>query len=242
MAILALALAVRLSWSLSRPTDEASLSSLPDQREYLELGRNLLHAHSLSFVDLRFNDTVYAFRTPGYPVFLAICGGNIRIARSAQAIVDTLTVLAAYLLARRWLPPPACAFAAILVALNPFLIYFTGLILSETLFTALLAWGMVLLICRQGRFWILGGFLLAVAILVRPGAIGFPVVLGVLAALANRDLPRPYHWPLPVATTMLLLTLLVLGPWAFRNYRLLGKWVWTSTNSGFTTDERGCAR
>jgi len=36
------------------------------------------------------------------------------------------------------------------VAFNPFLIYFSGLLLTETLFTAMLAWGMALL-CARGR-------------------------------------------------------------------------------------------
>ena len=33
---------------------------------------------------------------------------------------------------------------------------------------------------------------------------------------------------------MLLLTVVVLAPWAYRNYRVLGSWVWTATNGGIT--------
>jgi hypothetical protein len=33
---------------------------------------------------------------------------------------------------------------------------------------------------------------------------------------------------------MLLLTLLVLAPWAYRNSRVIGTWVWTTTNGGIT--------
>jgi len=234
LAILALALIARLGWGLTRPADDASLEALPDQREYLAIARNLVAREGLHFVDQRFNDVVYAFRTPGYPVFLAMCRGNVRIARGAQAAVDTLTVLAAYLLARRWLPVGPSLFAAFLCGINPFLIYFSGLILTETLFTAMLAWGMVLL-TRHGRWWIVGGLILALAALVRPGTIALPVVLGITAALANRNPAKPYHhWSLPVGTTMLLLTVLVLAPWAFRNSRVIGQWIWTSTNHGFT--------
>ena len=35
-------------------------------------------------------------------------------------------------------------------------------------------------------------------------------------------------------TSMLLLTILMLLPWAIRNHRVLGQWVWTSTNAGIT--------
>src|SRR5581483_1150823 len=107
-----------------------------------------------------FSDTVYAFRTPGYPVFVAACRANIRAVRAAQAVLDTLSVLGIFLLAsqlcaaeqRRWLPPTA----GLIVAINPYLVYFTGLILSETLFAAMLVWGMVLLVRGkggQGRSW-----------------------------------------------------------------------------------------
>jgi hypothetical protein len=60
----------------------------------------------------------------------------------------------------------------------------------------------------------------------------------VLASLAvNRETPEPYHrrwWALPVGTSMLILTVLVLAPWAMRNHRVVGRWIWTSTNAGIT--------
>ena len=33
---------------------------------------------------------------------------------------------------------------------------------------------------------------------------------------------------------MLLLTILMLLPWAIRNHHVLGRWIWTSTNAGIT--------
>jgi hypothetical protein len=128
---------------------------------------------------------------------------------------------------------------------NPYLIFFTGQLLTETFFTALLAWGMVLLIyCRgpwpEGRWqmlgWITGALLLGLAVLVRPGALALPALLGAAAAVVNYREGRAYRtwWPLPVATVMILITALVLLPWAMRNRYLLGTWVWTSTNDGIT--------
>ena len=235
--ILLVALILRVGWAVSRPADDASIDQLPDQREYLEIARSFFRGEGLNFADPRFVQTVYAYRTPGYPLFLAACGANVRIARIAQCLLDTSTVLAAYLLARRWLDSGPALFAAALVALNPFLVYFCGLLLTETLFTTLLAWGMVLLMSRRTIPWLTGGAIIALSVLVRPGALGMPILLGVLAAIANRRTEEPYHrrWPLPVGTTMLLLTLLALLPWAMRNHRVVGRWVWTSTNSGITS-------
>src|SRR5204862_3367923 len=130
----------------------------------------------------RFDADVYAYRAPGYPLLIATCGGNVRAIRLAQAALDTSTALAAYLLARRWLAPRASFIAALLVALNPFLIYFSGLILSETLFIALLAWGMLLITLpiaagqRTRPLPIFGMLLLALSILVRPSVLLLPLI------------------------------------------------------------------
>ena len=260
-----LALAVRLAWGLSQPVDAASIEQLPDQREYLELADNLLHGRGLHFYDPRFGQEVYAYRTPGYPAFLAALGASPRAARVAQAFLDVSTVLAAYLLARRWLAKGPSLFAAAITAFNPFLIYFTGLLLSETLFTALLTWG-IFLSTGIGRTEdsglrtemnplspqssalsppspalspfssLLGGVLLAVCVLVRPSGIGLPILIGTGAAIMNRSRAGAYPrwWPLPPATTMLLLTLAALAPWGYRNNKLLGHWIWTTTNAGIT--------
>ncbi|MEA2735333.1 MAG: hypothetical protein QOE14_1784, partial [Humisphaera sp.] len=142
------ALALRVGWAATRPVDDAAIAQLPDQREYLDVAHSLLSGEGFSFTDPRFNQRVYAYRTPGYPLMLAATGGNIRIARIAQALLDTSSVLAAYLLARRWLDQRASVIAAALVAFNPFLVYFSGLLLTETLCTAMLAGGMGLITSR----------------------------------------------------------------------------------------------
>lgn len=248
--LLALALAVRLAWALAQPVTDEAIERLPDQAEYLALGRNLLHGQGLKFFDPRFSEEVWAFRTPGYPLLVAACGGSVRAVRVVQAFLDASTVLAIYLLARQWLGRGPSLVAAGVVAFNPFLIYFTGLILTETLFTAMLAWGMLLVLGRPDHeagqprpvgwratfLWLAGVLLLVLSILVRQSAVALPLVLAVTAALVNRRQGAPYHrrWPLPVGATVVLLTLLVLAPWAWRNYRVLGEWVWTTTNGGIT--------
>lgn len=203
-------------------------------------------AEPMSFVDARFADRVYAYRTPGYPLLVAILNGDLRAIRIAQALIDTSTVLAVFLLAGRWLARPGALLVSAIVALNPFLVYFCGLILSETLFTAMLAWGMTLLILRteaasavrfpRGVAWFAGLAILALSILVRPSAIGLPLLLSVVAAFVNRDRKLPYdrRWMPPVGTLALLVTLIVLLPWAWRNYRVVGAWVFTTTNGGIT--------
>src|SRR2546425_1004941 len=71
----------------------------------------------------------------------------------------------------------ASLFASLFIAINPFLIYFSALILSESLFIAMLAWGMVLSVNPTGAACAVGGLLLSLSILVRPAAIFLPLFL-----------------------------------------------------------------
>jgi len=257
--VLLVALVLRMGWALSRPAGDAAIDALPDQREYLSLASNLLHGQGLMFIDKRFNDQVFAFRMPGYPVFLAACGANPRIARAVQAVVDTSTVLAVYLLAVLLAPvrrgDAVGLVAAWIVTLNPYLIYFSGLLLSETVFTAMLAWAMYLMLrggggqsasWRQTFVWLGGCALLAISILVRPSAIALGVVIALAAVIVNHRRAKAYQqakgtasvvaarWPLPAGATMLLLAAVVLTPWGLRDFRILGRWVPLDTNTGFT--------
>jgi hypothetical protein len=230
--LLTAALFTRLGWVLTRSPDERALASLPDQREYMELGRNLLAGRALKFHDDRFDSDVFAYRTPGYPLLVAACGANVRAIRIVQSVIDTSTVLAAFLLARRWLSYDVSLIAAALVAFNPFLIFFTGLILSETLFIAMLVWGMALV----PRAWIAGALILAASVLVRPSALFLGVLLTAFAALTNRSSGKTYHMRTLALRAIVAsaLTLLALVPWAMRNRSVVGEWVWTTTNSGIT--------
>jgi 4-amino-4-deoxy-L-arabinose transferase-like glycosyltransferase len=248
LVLLLVGAALRLAWTAQAPKDQAAIDRLPDQREYLTLGESLLQGNGLVLGDLRFEDTAVAYRMPGYPLLVAACGADVRAIRVAQSLIDTSTILAVYLLARRWLEPGPAILAPVLVALNPFLIYFCSLVLSETLFAAMLIWGMTLLVMRRqadlrptprwGIAWWCGAILLALSVMVRPSAIALPVVLGIAAAFVNRHWRLPYDWKWcpPVACLMILLTAVALLPWAWRNHHhpALKQWIWTTTNSGIS--------
>src|SRR5439155_284461 len=76
-----------LGWAVTGPSDAASIEQLPDQREYLEAGNNLLHGKGLRFFDPRFQDDMRAARMPGYPLLIAACGSSARATRVAQAFI-----------------------------------------------------------------------------------------------------------------------------------------------------------
>lgn len=264
-----LAVLIRLPWIFLQPTDDQAIrTALPDQFEYLQLARNLLEHGSLHFHDPRFDQDVYAFRMPGYPLFVAALGARPTLVRLAQVLIDASTVLAVYLLARRWLlrrdvlqqaiagrasgpgsdRETGALLAALLIAVNPWLIYFSGLLLTETLFIAMLAWGMVLLSVRwpdRRRAMLAGIALLALSVYIRPSALPLAALLAVAAALANRPEAHPYkgntRFILREAALIGVIaaaaSVLVLLPWAIRNARhpAVNAWVWTTTNNGITS-------
>lgn len=230
--VLGLALLLRLGWGLSRPADEGTIAQLPDQREYLELGRNLLRSGELKFFDERFGQDVYAYRTPGYPLFVATMGGSVRAVRAAQAMIDTSTVLAVYLIARRWLAGVGPLAAAAVVAFNPLMIYFSGLVLTETIFTTLLTWAVLAVTSKRSG----SSILLALGVMVRPSGALLAVALPAVGVWVNSEGKGPYLWRRALAAGavggILLTTLFAL--WGWRNQRVLGEWVWTTTNEGIT--------
>ena len=228
IGILLAGLILRLGWGFSRGTDEQSLAALPDQMEYLQCAREWMAGHDWRFNDPRFDQWIYGSRTPGYPLFLTGCGASVRVARGVQSLADISTALAAYLIAWRLRQGRWALLAAALVALNPFLIYFTALMLTETLFTAILAWSTYLLLQRR----LLGGIvLLAVGVLVRPSGLLLPAIMaGAAAWSTGRPMWRVAGW----AAVGAMATVLVLLPWAMRNQRVLGQWIWTTTNGGIT--------
>jgi len=225
LILLAIALTVRVAWGVMLPSEPHSLSLLPDQLEYHSIAHNVLAGEGFHFRDERFDGNVYAFRMPGYPLFVAVCGGNVIVVRIVQAVIDTSTALAIYLLARTWLQQRNALLAAALVAINPYLIYFSGLLLSETLFIAMLAWGMFLLAGSHIRrvFPFIGLLILALSVHIRPSAILLSVVLPLIFRRS---------WMQSLAGAALVFA--VLLPWAIRNKIVLGEWIWTTTNTGVT--------
>jgi hypothetical protein len=239
LCILLVALLLRIALVFAQPVTAKSVDRLPDQREYLSLAQNLLKSHALFFVDPRFNQPVFAYRLPGYPLLIAGCGASVLTIRLVQCAIDTSTVLAVFLITRRLTTSANTALvAAALVACNPFSIYFTNLLLSETLFCALLTWGICLLLHPVRGSFILGTVLLMVDSYVKStGLLMFPAV--VFACLLNFNNPGSYRLSklrrvCLLSASACAVLFLAMVPWAWRNHKVLGARIWTTTNSGFT--------
>jgi hypothetical protein len=174
---------------------------------------------------------------PGYPALLTLIPAKlpwVLTARIVQILFDLSTICAIALAAQRVSGGSAVAVtAAALIAINPFFIYFTSLILSETLFAALLAWSIYFFVRRMSWLAIL---LLIAACYVRPTGLLLLPALALVAPAANPRAATAYRITKRLRQAVLATAagFICLAPWAWRNHHILGVAAWTTTNDGIT--------
>lgn len=182
------------------------------------------------------------FRMPGYPLFLAalqaIFGTNVPIlyGRIAGAVLGAFCVWETWAIARLLYGEKSGLIAAAIAAIYPEFVLISPMILSETLFSVFLL--------AQIYFWVRGfisyrwqdalwmGLFGGLATLVKPGWILFTP--GALAALGLYRL-----WTKETSkklflqgVTSIAVMFFVLLPWAYRNERISGRWIFTTLQGG----------
>ena len=201
----------------------------PDSEDYFILARNLATQHIFS-LDSAAPYTPSIRRAPLYPGFLALAGwfgASSPIAVTAiQAVLDAGVAVVILVLGggsnigmTRWAKT-----AAAMYAVHPGAIVASATLLSETLFTGLLAFSVWALESglRRNRLGLVAvsGFGLGLAILCRPIALLLPValvsVLFVVRAVRRRVI---------IAIVLLGVTVLVVCPWVVRSSILTQRFV-----------------
>jgi 4-amino-4-deoxy-L-arabinose transferase-like glycosyltransferase len=179
-------------------------------------------------------------RPPAYPLFLAalyrVVGPDPVAGRVAQIVLGVVLVALTGLVARRLFDPVTGVVAAALAALNPFLIFISGYLLTENLYVVLMLGALCIApspddIARGSwkRTATVGG-LLALASLTRPT--GLPVFeWGVAALVVLAAVPRRVR--AVRAVVMIVAFAAIVTPWYARNARVMGGWVLT-THGGIT--------
>jgi 4-amino-4-deoxy-L-arabinose transferase-like glycosyltransferase len=238
--VLAVALVLRVAWSLYVQEEP---SNFGDPIIYLNSARGIADG-----VGYRLFLSTYAtaFHPIGYPGWLA---GIVWVAKSvglerhdtllitlAQAVMGTASVALLYGIARRLFNDRTAIIAAALTACFPNLIFYSGLIYSETLyvFGLLLAvwiivradWNPVPPLPVVAVF----GLVVGLTTLVRPFTLPLPLFLGIALLRAGA------RWAgvVRVVAIALGIAVLVLVPWTVRNSRAMHAFVPVSTNLGDT--------
>ena len=164
------------------------------------------------------------FRTPGYPLFVWLCGLLPGSTMDGVAIVQHLIgiALAIGLTAFGWrvFSPATGVMVGVIAAISTPLLASEDQLLADFLFSALvLAGAMVLAACvrrpdtERVRTLIAVGVLLAMATYVKPVGQGLILAAPIIMAFTSLDLRRTARATAVVGLTMVLL----LGPWAIRN-------------------------
>lgn len=147
LAVFLAALVLRGAFVLTRGPDLV----WPDAQEYDAIARRLLVEGVYQEESSR-----QASRAPGYPVFLAGCYSlrltDPRAVFALQALVGAAVCVIVALLGWRMFDERVGLLAGWIAALDPFAVYFTGTLLSETLFTlGLAAYVLLLLLLIEAR-------------------------------------------------------------------------------------------
>ncbi len=216
------------------------LCVFPDTATYWELAGKIRLGEPFEvtyFADLPH----FALRTPGYPVFLAVCqclfGVRAMPVRLAQATLGAACVGLVASLTRKALPSKGTLplIAAAIAAVDPFVVANSAFLLSEALFLPLMLaaqvgfavlWepkGETRLSPGQTLGWgLLTGAVSGSAVLVRPSwALFVPIMLAVWFLLRGRK-------AIGRGVIVLLGLIAVMMPWWVRNDRIYGRFVPTA--------------
>jgi hypothetical protein len=204
----------------------------PDAAAFLALAKSLLAGHGLHYREALVPGVdLYAFRAPGYPLFLAL-GLALGGVGAVVAIQGALNGLAAALtgdVARKLGGgAPAAWIAFALRFVWPEAWHHTGLLMSEVAyeFTTILAvWLALEAVRRRSVAWSVGAAAATVfAVLCRPVGLGLALVLGIGLALKSRR----------AAVAYAAAGIVLFAPWPIRNAIRLHAFVPFTTNGGAT--------
>jgi len=218
-AILFLALVLRLGWAIY--LKDAGLM-FGDSVDYNHLGLSL--AEGRGYVDTEGNPT--ACRSPLYPIFIGciywLFGHSLFAVRLFQVVLGVISCYVLFLVGRRIFNPQVGLIGAFLFAWNPYLIYYTGAILQETLFifVVLITFYFLSRINDEYKFILLAGIFGGLSILTREVFLIYVPFL----FIGSLILIEGSIWVKFRKIAILFICLLIIwGPWLIRNYFIYGK-------------------
>jgi len=238
IAIFFVALLMRAAWGTTRFVRSIDPTALefPDEEQYWMMARSLWIGEGLKD-ELGFQAT----RMPLYPAalsaFTVMPGGHLA-AQAVQWLIGALAAGITAATAARLFDRRIGLIAGFLVAFDPFLTFFSSLLLTETPFVAVLValWWMLSPMTRpvanHGGFgrWIIVGMLSAACVYLRESSLGLVIVaLGLVVIL------RRFEWKAVVGATIALgIVVAALVPWAARNLAVTGDWCWLTHRAGIS--------
>jgi len=227
--VFTIALAVRILFLFSPPVPEWK----PDSSAYDNLAIRLLDGKGYVNAD----GEATSSRPPGYSLFLSTVywptGRSLGAVRMVQAVLDAITCLMVYVLARRMFGARVALIATGFSIFSLGQIYASRLILAETLVTFLLVLAVLLLhkgLARPNRFALVGaGVVFGLGTLTKGTVLLSPFLVGWVIWRASQNNARAALRQWAVVILCFGLTLL---PWIVRNYFVHNRFVPVTTKVG----------
>jgi hypothetical protein len=209
-----------------------AIGRLEDPDNYLILATSLSDGDGFAMMK-----RLTAFRPPLYPLlltpFVQALGGHVAWGVGALHLVLGLaTVGLTAVAARRWgFSDSQVLIVSAIVAFDPVLVAQGRMVMSETLGAFLVAATLAALTVEGWPGALIGGLGFGLGTLCRPSLLPAAAL-----AAAGSVVFGSSSLPKRVAYAALLsgATVAALGPWAYRNFRLFGEPVWTTTHGGYT--------
>ena len=218
LLVLAVSLFLGLFWVLLVNTQPVS-----DFKYYHELAESIADGG-------QWGDT---YTTVGYPVFLAffykVFGPSLWVAKGLNlflSVLNNLLVLA--ILRRSPLSERGRKVSFALFALFPATVFYNSVVATEILFSTLLFTLTWLYFSGVKHKYVFMGILVGLNTLIKPFFIAYFLVIFFAELLSKRKL----QVSLGNAALILSVSMLVLVPWLYRNYLLMGEFTWVSNNGG----------
>lgn len=177
----------------------------------------------------------------GYSGFLAIFyrifGSAPTVAPLVNAVAGALLVVVVHRLARYALSPARARLAGLIVALNPGLVIYTALLMTEPLAALGITTGAWHL-CRNlqrnpARGALFAGIVLGLTTLVRPQSILCAPALALIPFASNAPWRIRARRALLAVAIAVPVALAVVLPWTLRNCRVMDGCAFVSTNAGW---------
>lgn len=229
------ALSFFVIYDLSVKNDFRFPSLTGDSNHYRILAENLLSKQAFD----RFPDfySPEDFRTPGYPLFLALLfliSGSWVFSAFLQSLIIASIPILTYFLGEKVFNARVGIIAGFIVALDPLRHFFSALTLSDAPFTALLLAVFVLFfyalkdIERPGRKMFIAGLVLGYAVLVRPIGQFLAIFFILFWFFQKRGEIRQNLKPVIL---FLIGFLVIVGAWSVRNQITFGTWQLASVSN-----------
>lgn len=172
-----------------------------------------------------------SFRLPGYPFFLYVfqlLGFPIVLITFIQILLGSGTVVLLYLLGKKFLSEKAGFWAATLLCIEPTTVFYSTLVMSDTVFVFALFFGLYLFLSKHRDYekdllWaFFGGLVFGFAILARVIAQYLLLFLIPAYGLIYRKELRPFSKTMLRIGVFIVGVALAVSPWLVRNYNQFG--------------------